>query len=105
MVCHKLALAIGGMTVGELMQRMTSKELTNWIAYDNEVGIPDANFDHAELCSLLCSLHGAKKKNGSQFGFADFMKGRKPAPSVKLTKAKFAAAWAHRRKKNKEING
>jgi hypothetical protein len=34
MLWHRLALALGGMTVSELKRRMSSEEFTNWIAFD-----------------------------------------------------------------------
>lgn len=33
-----------GMTLGELQSRMSSAELSEWVAFDEEYGLPDAYF-------------------------------------------------------------
>lgn len=36
----ELALALTGMTVGEMLERMTDRELDGWVAYARKHGLP-----------------------------------------------------------------
>lgn len=60
---HDLALAIGGMTVSELRQRMTAAELRDWLTYMEIVGPinPLLRLDAAVARALSPFVKGDKK--------------------------------------------
>lgn len=74
MFLHKLALRMGR-TVSELTATMTTDELSRWMAYARTYPIGDERFDYlfANMCAVVCSSAGAKKRGGGQFTIKDFL--------------------------------
>lgn len=62
------------MTRGELMGRMDSAELSEWMAFDRICPLPDPWTIHGHLCALLWALSGQKKKAEP----ADFIPASRP---------------------------
>lgn len=62
------------MTVGELESRMSSRELSEWIAFDRLSPLPDPWTIHGHLCALLWAISGQKKKAQP----ADFIPAARP---------------------------
>ena len=52
------------MTVGELGRRMDSAELSEWLAFEQAYGIPDAYFITAQVCTTVARIMGAKVDGG-----------------------------------------
>jgi len=55
------------MTVAELGQRMSSAELSEWIAFDRLYGLPDSYFVAGTICAALDSLMAEKPRPVSAF--------------------------------------
>lgn len=57
----KLALALGGMTVKEMLSRMDSEELSEWIAFDQRWPLPDPWWQTARICLTIMGASGNYK--------------------------------------------
>lgn len=64
-----------GRPVAELYPVMTADELCHWAAIDRITPIGDERNDwlFANLCAVVCSVAGAKRKSGGPFSAADFL--------------------------------
>ena len=87
----KLALNLG-MTVGELERRMTSRELSEWIAYDNVDPFGEVRDDLRTgiECATLAQINGTKNAKPK-----DFMPDFRPREqqTVSDMKARFERAF------------
>lgn len=65
------------MTVAEVQERMTAREFSEWMAYNQAVSPVDSDFrfEHAiaGLSSLLANLHRDTKKRKQPFAVVDFL--------------------------------
>lgn len=66
--CFRLALALG-CTVRELLSRLSSEELTEWMAYFElePFGHPVDHHMSAQLADIIASAHGAKGTSAEAF--------------------------------------
>lgn len=55
------------MTRAEILARMDSAELSEWLAYEAVFGLPDANLLAAILAPLVARVGGAKKPAAEHF--------------------------------------
>lgn len=51
------------MTVKEMLERMDSRELSEWYAYDQRWPLPDSWQETARLCRIVMCASGNYKKN------------------------------------------
>ncbi len=80
-----------GATVGELEERMSSRELAEWMAYHRIHPLPDPHWSAALICSTLANAWGAST---SIEDFLPATKADEPTPEEDL--AAFSAfASAH----------
>lgn len=56
-----------GCTLEELRCRMSSEEVTRWIAFDNLYGFPDVYFAVAQICSAVSRPFSKKPPKPSEF--------------------------------------
>lgn len=73
------------MTVGELEQKLTAKELREWLEFWNEqggFGFDRADFRSGLICQTIAASSGAKKKGGGDWTVADFMPLQPREPQV-----------------------
>lgn len=78
------------MTVRELLDRMDSQELSEWLAFDNVEGIPDPHYGPAVVASTIANAHGARTS------IADFypVQPETPPQSIEEQKAALYAVFA-----------
>ena len=102
----RLALALG-MTVRELLQRMGSDELSEWMAFYQLEPFGDYRADYRSgvVASTFANAHRAK--DASPFRPEDFMPFLEKSPSkpsmqgeTQLNVARFKAMFAHKVNKN-----
>jgi hypothetical protein len=88
----RLALALG-CTVGELLDRMDSKELSEWIAFDQcePIGEWRGDYRTGMLCAMTANMH--RKPGGKAFDAKDFMPFLPHEEKPSLSEAQFTA-WA-----------
>lgn len=65
-----------GCTAEELGRRMSSEELTRWVAFDNVYGFPDIYFAVAQICSAV--LRPWRKKPADPGEFVPFFAPQRP---------------------------
>lgn len=58
----KLCLALGGMTVKEMLARMDSDEISEWQAFDQRWPLPDPWWQTARLCRTIMAASGNYKR-------------------------------------------
>lgn len=58
----KLCLALGGMTVKEMLARMDSEELTEWQEYDKRWPLPDSWWQTARVMRTIMAASGNYKR-------------------------------------------
>lgn len=46
---------------------MTSRELSEWVAYDKVYGIPDPHFGPAMIATVLCQINGNRRAKIADF--------------------------------------
>ena len=84
------------MTLSELGARMTSAEFAEWLAFEQEYGLPDAYLVTAQVCTTV-----ARSMSGAKVGPADFVPYFQPQQTAQTGEemaAKFRAfAAAHNR--------
>ena len=58
-----------------MLEQMSSREVTEWLAYDRLYGLPDwrDDFRVAAMCALLANINRDAKKKPSAYSPADFM--------------------------------
>jgi hypothetical protein len=68
-------LALGGMTVEEMLARISSRELTEWAVYEEETGPLDAGYRADVLAGVVSATvaNAMKGKKGKRLKPADFM--------------------------------
>lgn len=64
-----------GMTVRELSLRLDSRELSEWIVWDNRIKISDADIQTARVTYTLACCHSDPKKRKPRF--KDFLPDRR----------------------------
>jgi hypothetical protein len=53
--------------VRDMLEGMDSNELSEWLAYDNIYGLPDAYFVAGQVCATLVSVMTGKESNPADF--------------------------------------
>jgi len=88
-------LAIGGCTVRELQERMSSREFTEWAAFGNldPFGPARADLRMANQMALFAEVHRDRKKRGRPFSPAEFMFEFDPAERVEPEPPDPATLW------------
>jgi hypothetical protein len=87
------------MTVGELLSRISSRELSEWMAYDR-INVSDAWQQNAQLCAVVAKSMGGKKCKAQ---FKDFLPWKpRRARSGDELKAKFLRFAGRQNAKLKE---
>lgn len=85
------------MTVGELQQRIGSRELSEWMAYDR-INLPDEAMRHAQLCALTVSYSGFAKKAARPGDFLPKRHSQRALPEADLLARNKMLAAAHKNK-------
>ena len=49
-----------GVSLGELLERTDSRELSEWLAFDSAYGLPDIYFLTGQLCTTIARVFGGK---------------------------------------------
>lgn len=72
---YRLAKHLGGMTVEEMLSRMTSHEISEWIAYSTVELIGDDREDYrmANVMALLANINRDPENKPDPFSPVDFM--------------------------------
>jgi hypothetical protein len=67
------------MTVRELLARLDSQELSEWLAFNDLEPLPDSYWQTGLVCATLANLWTAK---GKSYDPHDFMPTGKPEPTI-----------------------
>lgn len=87
----RLALALGGMTVEELLRRISSSEISAWQAFDRLEPLPDPNYSAGLIAASIHNAMGTRKKPWSPADFMPVKSKRKAVNPAQKSRAIFAA--------------
>lgn len=95
-------MTLGGMTKKEMLRRMDSQELTEWIAYSRiePLGILNGYLQAAIIASTIVNIHSKRKKFTPDDFIPEFLK-LKPKKSLKDLKSVFESMATVKIKRNK----
>jgi hypothetical protein len=79
MFLHRLALHLG-MTVSELLERATAREIHEWVVFDHHWGLPDVvnDLQNALLCTVAVNIMRSPEAGPAQIDDFKILKERGP---------------------------
>jgi len=83
LLLFRLALQLGR-TVGELEREMSSRELSEWIAYERIHPLPDPHWSAALICSVLANCWGASTSPEDFLPTVQTLREQSPAEALEI---------------------